>query len=310
MAIERPFRFGVQVLTAGTGTEWTAQARRVEALGYDTLLISDHFSGNFAPIAALTAAALATTTLRVGTTVAANDFRHPAMLAKEMATLDVLSDGRLEVGIGAGWLPADYEPTGIPFDPPGVRISRLQEAVQVIKGLWADGPVTFNGNHYTITNLEGWPKPLQRPRPPLFIGGGGRRILTYAAQKADIVGLSARSLPQGGVDPRFDDESLLAERAGWVHEAAGDREAQPQLSMLVINVVITDDAEAGAREIAGIRGWTPEQAAACPYILIGTMEAIIERLQELRERYGISYFTAYPRDLERLAPIVARLAGT
>lgn len=310
MAHQRPFRFGIQMLTAGSGAEWAEQARRVEALGYDTLLISDHFTGNFGPIAALTAAALATTTLRVGTTVLGNDFRHPAVVAKEMATLDILSDGRLEVGIGAGWLPADYGPTGVPFDPPGTRLDRLEESVRIIKGLWSDDPVTFTGKHYRITSLEGWPKPLQRPPPPLFMGVGGRRMLTIAAREADIVGLLPQSFPQGGMDPRHDDEELLATRVGWVHEATRAREAPPELSMVVINVMVTDDAAAGMRKVASLRGWTIEQVAASPYIHIGTEESIVERLYELRERYGITYFTAYPPDLGRFASIVARLAGT
>ena len=158
---------------AASQTEWAENARRVEALGYDTLLIPDHFDPHlFAPIPALMAAALATTTLRVGSIVFDNDFRHPAMLAKETATIDVLSDGRLEFGIGAGWKKQEYDQAGIPFDPPGMRVERMQEAVRIIKGLWGDGPLTFTGQHYTIQALENWPKPVQRPHPPIHIGAG------------------------------------------------------------------------------------------------------------------------------------------
>jgi probable F420-dependent oxidoreductase len=309
MTQHRPFRFGTQVLTAASGAEWSEKARRVKALGYSTLLISDHFLGNFAPISALTAAAFATTTLRVGTTVAANGFRHPAVLAKEMATLDVLSDGRLEVGIGAGWLKEEYDKTGIPFDTPTVRVSRMKEAVRIIKGLWSENAVTFGGDHYTVTGLEGWPKPLQRPHPPLFIGGGGKRLLTFAAQEANIVGFAVQARREGGVEPELEGETCLEERVAWVREATKGRKVPPELAILILNVMISDDVASGVEAVARFRGWTPEQVAASPYMHVGSLDAIVERLQEMRERYGLSYFTIYPHDIENFAPIVARLAG-
>ena len=213
MTHPRPFRFGAGAFITDSAATWTETARRIEAFGYDMLLMPDHFARTFEPAPAMVAAALATTTLRVGTNVYANDFRHPAVLAKEMATVDVLSGGRLVMGIGAGWKRAEYDQAGIPFDRAGVRVSRMIESLRVIKGLWADDPFTFAGEHYRIDALEGWPKPLQRPHPPILIGAGGRRLLSFAAREADIVGIIAQATPGGTLDTVADTEALLAEKA-------------------------------------------------------------------------------------------------
>src|SRR3954451_9168615 len=173
--MNREFRFGVQASTARTGTEWAEQARTIESLGYSTLFMPDHFvDTELAPMVALSFAAAATDTLHVGMLVLGNDYKHPAVVAKEAATLDVLSDGRLEFGLGAGWMTADYEALGLPYDSPGVRIDRLAEALTVVKGAWSDGQFDFAGDHYLITAYDGLPKPLQAPRPPILVGGGGR----------------------------------------------------------------------------------------------------------------------------------------
>jgi probable F420-dependent oxidoreductase len=306
----RRFRFGAGAFIADSAAAWAETARRIEALGYATLLIPDHFDQHLAPIPALTAAALATTTLRIGCTVFDNDFRHPAMLAKELATLDLLSDGRLEVGIGAGWYKTEYEQAGIPFDPPAVRVGRLEEAVCVLKELWRGGPVTFTGAHYTLAGLENWPPPVQRPHPPLFIGGGGKRLLTLAAREADIVALIAQATPDGGLDTAGDTEARLAEKVGWVRAAAGDRFEQVELAILIWRVAVSDDRRAAAEALAGERSLTPEQVLASPYFLIGSIEGIVERLHELRERYGVSYISVFPQDVGAFAPVVTRLAGT
>jgi probable F420-dependent oxidoreductase len=295
---------------AASRVEWAENARRVEALGYDTLLMPDHFDHDlFALTPALMAAALATTTLRVGSIVFDNDFRHPALLAKETATIDVLSDGRLEVGIGAGWKKQEYDQAGIPFDPPGTRVGRMQEAVRVVKGLWGDGPLTFTGQHYTIQALDGWPKPVQRPHPPIHIGAGGKRMLSFAAQEADIVGIIAQATPAGGLDTASDSEARLAEQVAWVREAAGERFGDLELAALVWEVVVSDDPRAAAEEIALPQGVTPEHVLASPYYLVGSIDGIVERLVTLRERYGVSYYTVFPRDVEAFAPVVAQLAG-
>ncbi len=193
MSSPRPFRFAAALHDTTSATEFVEGARRIEALGYDVLLSGDHLTPRwFSPGPALTAAALSTTTLRVSCTVFDNDFRHPALLAKEAASIDVLTDGRLEFGIGAGWLKTEYDWIGLPFDPPGVRVSRLEESVQVIKGLWGDGPFSFSGRYYTIEGMNGTPKPVQRPHPPIFIGGGGKRLLSIAAARPTSSGSWAR----------------------------------------------------------------------------------------------------------------------
>lgn len=193
---DRPFRFGVQLRGATSGQEWRAKCRRAEALGYDTLAVADHFPRGLGPFAALATAAAATDRIRVGAFVFANDFRHPAVLAKEAATLDLLSDGRLEVGIGAGWLRAEYEATGIPFDRAGVRIERLAEAIPLIKRLWTEDNVTAQGRFYQATDLTITPRPVQAPHPPVMVGGGGQRVLSLAARHAEIVALNPRATPE------------------------------------------------------------------------------------------------------------------
>src|SRR5689334_20910954 len=233
----RPFRFGVSVHGSRSGAEWRGIARQAEELGYSTLLMPDHLGDQLSPIPALVAAADATSTLRVGSLVFDNDFRHPVMLAKESATLDVLSGGRLELGMGAGWMKPEYEQAGIPFEKPGVRIEKLEESVKIVKGLFADGPVNFAGRHYTITGLEGSPKPVQRPRPPIHIGGGGQRLLTLAAREADIVGFIPRARPDGkSQDVTDGTPEALEQKLTWVREAAGARFADLELGIVVAQV--------------------------------------------------------------------------
>jgi probable F420-dependent oxidoreductase len=311
MSSVKPFRFGAGAFMAASQIEWAENARRIETLGYDTLLIADHFEPDlFAPIPALMAAALATTRLRVGAYVFDNDFRHPALLAKETATVDVLSNGRLDVGMGAGWYKEEYDQVGIPFDPPGMRVGRLQEAVHILKGLWGDGPFTFTGQHYTIQALDNWPKPVQRPHPPLCIGAGGKRLLCYAAQEADIIGIIAPALPAGGIDIESDSEARLAKQVGWVREAAGERFDHLELAALVWGVSVTDDPRSAAEKMAQASGLTPEQILTSPYYLLGSIDGIVERLVSLREQYGVSYYSVFPSDVEAFAPVAARLAGS
>src|SRR3954447_1087040 len=196
----RPFRFATFAYRAADRWAWEEQARRAAASRYATLVMPDHFLNPLTPMPALAAAAAVTTTLRVGCIVFANDYRHPALLAKEAATLDLLSGGRFEFGLGAGWYQEEYERAGIPFASAGTRISRMQEALHVIRALWGEGPVHFQGEHYTIAGLEGLPKPVQQPHPPIFIGGTGPRMLRLAGSQADIVGFVPQTLPRGGHD--------------------------------------------------------------------------------------------------------------
>jgi probable F420-dependent oxidoreductase len=305
----RPFRFAVFAYAAASRNDWDDTARRAEALGYAVLVMPDHFVNPLTPVPALAAAAAVTTTLRIGAIVFANDYRHPTLLAKEAATLDLLSDGRFEFGLGAGWLRKEYEQVGIPFDPPGRRIARMEEALHIMRGLWGDEPVDFHGEHYVVASLDGLPKPLQKPHPPLFIGGTGPRMLRLAGREADIVGFVPKTLPDGGHGWLASTPDLMAEQIRWVRDGAGDRFARLELSMPIFRAIVTDRPEVAALEVGRSYGLTPRQVLASPDFLIGSADAIVARLQERRERFGISYLEVDARDAASFAPVVARLAG-
>ena len=307
----RPFRFGVTAPTPSGGTNWAERARRVEQLGYSMLVVPDHFRDHLAPVPALVAAALATTRLRVGSLVFSNDFRHPAVLAKEAATIDVLSGGRFELGLGGGWLRAEYDQAGIPFDAPGTRIERLEEAVTIIKGLLAGERVTFAGRHYTIADLEGRPTPVQRPHPPIAIGGGGRRTLSLAAREASIVGLVPRARRDGsGLDLSDLSDAATREKLEWVRSAAGARFDSLEINALIQAVAVADQRMTAADQLASRFKVAREVVLETVYVAVGTIEEICETLRQRRERHGISYLTVFERDMEAFAPVVARLAGT
>ncbi|HEX6777095.1 MAG TPA: TIGR03621 family F420-dependent LLM class oxidoreductase [Ktedonobacterales bacterium] len=312
MTNTRPFRFGMAAGSAPTGEAWATLARRAEDSGYATFLLADHFVNEFPPIAALMAAADAASKIRIGSFVFDNDFRHPALVAKEAATLDLLSGGRFEFGIGAGWHRPEYEQVGLPFEPAGVRIGRLTEALSIIKQFFTQESVTFAGAHYRVTELQAFPKPVQRPYPPIFIGGGGKKVLTLAGQEADIVGLHLKVNADGTVDLSERTEEGLAQKAAWVRQAAGERFASIELSLLLGGVVITDDRQQAAEQRARERnlpGVTAAYMLANPYLLIGNVDQIVEQLQQRRERFGISYFVVGEEYMEAMAPVVARLAG-
>ena len=278
------------------------------------MLLPDHLGDQLSPIPALVAAADATSMLRVGSLVFDNDFRHPVMLAKEAATLDVLSGRRLELGVGAGWMKPEYERAGIPFERASVRIARMEEAIRIVKVLFMDGPVDFAGRYYTVTGLEGFPKPVQRPHPPLHIGGGGQRLLSVAAREADIIGFLPRARPDGqGQDIRDATPQALEQKITWVRDAAGARFADLELGILVAQVLTTEDREQAAHLIASTlaRGFkvSTDVILQAPYLLLGTVDQICEDLLARRERYGISYISVFEHSLEALAPAVARLAG-
>ena len=316
MRQQRPFRFGVINEQMATRQEWISKARQAEDMGYATFLLRDHFvrepfGDQFAPIAALMSAADATTSLRIGSLVLDNDYRHPVVLAKEAATLDVLSDGRFELGLGAGWLREEYEQAGMTFETPGIRISRLEEALHILKGLFANEPMTYTGNHYTITNLASFPKPVQKPHPPILIGGGGKRILSIAGREADTIGILNSSLTSGVSED--DVEGLSAatveKKLGWVRQAAGTRFSKIELSM-VITLVTTENQSNGARELAQRRGWSGiaiEKILDMPSVFIGSVEHIAEQMQARRERFGISYYIVTDEEMKVFAPIVSLL---
>lgn len=308
------FRFGV---TCGFGAEprpWDELARRVERLGYSTLLVADHLVPLLSPIAAMSFAAAATSTLRVGTFVLNNDFRHPVVLAGEAATLDLLSGGRLELGLGAGHMQSEYDEAGIPFDSGSVRVDRLAESVAIVKGLLRGDRVHVEGRHYLVRDHMVEPRPAQRPYPPLLIGGNGRRVLELAAREADIVGFVGFRHVAGGRNVQLSHfgPSGLRDRIQIVRAAAGDRFDQLELNLLVQRVIVTDDRPAAAQALldhAGVFG-TVEDVLASPFLLLGTTEEIADQLQERREQFGISYVVVFEPSLDDMAPVVARLAGT
>ena len=319
MTTPRPFRFGVICEQMQSAEAWVTKARRAEGYGYATFLIRDHFiqepfGDQLAPLIALLAATNATKTLRVGSLVLDNDYRHPVMLAKEAATLDLLSEGRFELGIGAGWLRSEYEQAGMAFETAGVRVSRLEEAIHVLKGLFADQPLTFTGTHYTVTNLNGFPKPIQRPHPPLLVGAGSKRMLALAAQEADIVGILPKALPNGTISEEITERlpATMAQKVEWIRQAAGERFHELELNM-IMTPIFTEQRLQRAEQLARERGWSGiagEAVLDMPSIFIGTPDQIIEDLQRRRERYGFSYFVVSDASMEAFAPVVSHLAGS
>lgn len=313
MAHPRRFRFGVQLARAASGHEWAELARTAEDLGYATLFVPDHFGDQLAPGLALMAAADATTRLRVGTLVLDNDYKHPVVLAKEAATLDVLSDGRLELGIGAGWMASDYDQSGIPMDPAPVRVQRLAEGIAVLKGLLAPGPFSFEGIHYQIRELDGQPKPVQQPGPPLLVGGGRPGTLALAGQEADIVSVNP-SIRSGRVDAAAAKDGTATNtdaKLQWLRDGAGDRYADLEINILTFACVVTDDRDGTIESTAPMFGLLPAELADYPHAWFGTVDQICDGLLAARQRWDASYFVVQGADAMRdAAPIVARLAGT
>jgi probable F420-dependent oxidoreductase len=311
MTQARPFRFGVQEHRAHSAQQWRDRARALESMGFAALYLPDHFSEQPGPIAALMAAADATTSLRIGSLVLDNDYRHPVVLAKEAATLDLLSDGRLDLGIGAGWMVSDYEQSGIPYDPAGTRIERLAEAVQILKKFFAGDEFSFEGKHYTIKGLHGAPLPVQKPHPRILLGGGGKRMLTLAAREGDIVHVNY-NLGEGRINPKLVQTGMAErteEKLGWIKEAAGDRLDDFDLGFTVFFANITDDRDSLASTIAPSMGFQPRDVLDMPHFLIGTLDQIEHDLRQRRERYGFSHVILPGETADELAPIVERLAG-
>jgi probable F420-dependent oxidoreductase len=314
MAHDRRFRFGVQVSSSGGSAKaWREKARSIEDLGYSTLFMPDHFVDmELAPMVGISFAAAATERLRIGLLVLGNDYKHPAVVAKEAATVDLLSDGRLEFGLGAGWQQTDYDALGVPYDDAATRIERLAEAVEVVKGAWADGPFDFEGTHYTIRNYDGAPKPVQQPRPPILFGGGGRRMLQLAGRVADIVGINP-NLRRGAVTDDAVKSTLAgvtAQKLDWVREGAGDRFDDIELQIRYFFAAITDDALGLAAQVAPGFGITAEEAVDSAIALVGTVDEVCDRLVQRREEWGVSYVVLGDDTYEAFAPVVAHLAGT
>jgi probable F420-dependent oxidoreductase len=314
----RRIRFGTSAGRTDDPETLRALARRAEELGYSTFGLADHFMIPFAPLVAGQAVADATTTVRVGQVVMASDFRHPAVLAKELATLDVLSGGRVEIGIGAGWMREEFDAAGIPFDAPSVRIERLEEAVTVLKGLFADTPCTFAGKHFTVTALDGLPKPVQRPHPPIMIGGGGRKVLGVGARQADIIQVLPGVIRGvAALDPAQFTRRAYREKVEWIRDAAGNRFDDLELGTLLMHVAVTGDVERAqddfltqfpaetVRDVA-----TRDELLASPVVAIGSIDEVCDRLLATRDEFGFSYFSPpLGGDPDAFAILVERLAG-
>ncbi len=320
----RPFRFAVQAFSAPSAKEWREKARRAEALGYSALHLADHFLGpgpalestnhplqELAAVPAMAAAAAATDTLRVGCRVFCVDYRHPVVLAKEAATLDLLSEGRLELGLGAGWLRSEYEAAGLSFDPAGTRIARLAEVIAALKLFFAGEPLDVAGEHVCWSGFSGAPRPVQRPHPPLMIGGGSRRILELAAREADVVSLNFdnRSGRLGAEGVQSGGAERTAEKIGWVRDAAGDRFSEIELEIGAYFTFVTDKPEPVVKGMAAAFGLAPEAMRAHPHALFGEPAAICDELERRREAWGISYVTVPDDAADAFAPVVAKLSG-
>jgi probable F420-dependent oxidoreductase len=308
----RPFRFAVQSSRTPTLADWRDLARRCEDSGFSCLYIPDHFGDQFGPLVALTVAAEATTTLRVGSLVFDNDYRHPVVLAKEIATLDLASSGRVEFGLGAGWLTTDYDESGIGLDAAGVRVARMVEGLAVMKALWASEKASFSGEHYTLTDAQGLPRPFSTPHPPIVIGGGSKRILSIAGREADIVGINP-DLRAGYVGPEVLAKVLPSswdERVGWVRDAAGSRFESLDIQALTFLVAIGTPFAEAAPQFAPLLGVEPAALADVPLAMIGTVDEICSQLEARRARWGFNYIVIHEGEIEAFAPVVERLAGT
>ena len=298
---------------APSRAEWVKLVGRIDAEGYDMIHVPQHRgTRGFGPIAALASAAELSSRLRIGTLVLDNETSHPAVLAKELASLDVLSGGRLEVGIGAGWLPADHEPLGQDFPSAGVRIDKLIEAVEVMKACWRDSSASFTGAHYQLQELANDPLPVQQPHPPILIGGGGRRVLTYAAQVADIVSfvpnMSAGRV--GRESAATATGAATAEKLRWVRESAGERLNNIELHTNLTNVFVVNDRLPMLEKLA--RGYgvdQPNDALEIPHVVVGTVRQCVEQLLQRREETGISHYTLFESGLDDFAPIHEQLVG-
>jgi probable F420-dependent oxidoreductase len=288
---------------------WRDQARTAEGLGYSTLYTSDHLDSQFGPLVALTVAAEATSTLHVGSFVLSNDFRHPVILAKEVATLGLAAENRVEVGLGAGWSRTDYEQAGLEFNELSVRVDRLAESLTIMKALWNEGKTTFAGKHYTVAGALCDPRPASPPR--VMVGGGSKRLLTLAAREADTVGINT-SLSVGDNSSDTTSQATLDRYdrcLTWVREAAPDRFDSIELQIVAFATRVVPSRRAAVRT-ATMLGLPGEDALELPIVLLGDVDELCERLLERRERWGFSNIVVPGEAMESFAPVVARLAGT
>jgi probable F420-dependent oxidoreductase len=321
----RAFRFGVQSYHAVDAADWRRQVRRAEELGYSAFHLADHVIGpgaaltptnhpvqDVAAVPAMAVAAEVTSTIKIGCRVFCCDYRNPVMFAKELATIDMFSGGRLEIGLGAGWLQNEYDAMGVPFLPASRRIDRMEETITLLRASFGDGELDVRGDHVHAVGFEAVPKPTQRPCPPIMIGGGSRRVLGIAGREADIVSVnfdnSAGRIGPEGVGSGTADGT--AEKIEWIRLGAGSRFEDIELEIGAYFTVVTDQREATLERMAPMFGLTASAFGEHPHALVGSVESICEQLRERRERYGISYITVGSPNLDAFAPVVAALAGT
>jgi probable F420-dependent oxidoreductase len=322
--VARPFRFSVQAFEATSAGEWTDTARQAEDLGYSTLFTTDHYFGpgtiaeqsghrpvDVAPLVACMAAAAATTTLRVGCRVFCVDYHHPVVLAKELATLDVLSGGRLEVGLGAGWVAAEYDGMGIPMDRPGVRIERLEQVADLLKQHWRGEALDINASHVHASGFAGRPRPVQQPHPPILIGGGSPKVLRLAGALADIVSINFNNAAGklGASSVTSSAAEATAQKIGWIREGAGARFDDIELELGAYFIAVQDDYRPAAEAMAQRFGIATPDLLEHPHALMGSLDAVCDRLERLRDAFGVTYINVAQRNMAEFAPVVARLAG-
>jgi probable F420-dependent oxidoreductase len=316
-----PFRFAVQATNAAEGREWHDTVRKIEDLGYSTLFLADHYLGpgpaqqaartprqDLAPIAAMAAAAAVSSTLRIGCRVFCIDYHAPAVLAKEAATLDLLSDGRLEMGIGAGWSDVEYDAMGLDFEPPGRRIAKLAEVVSFIKAHWQGDELNWSGEFVRVHGYAGRPRPVQRPHPPIMIGGGGPRVLSLAGREADIVSISNVPFVAHDADG-LDPQAVAVRRIGFVRDAASERFDELDVESSPYFTRITGDPETALQELADLTGIPAELLRDHPNVLVGPVESVAETLYSRRDALGINYVTVQQSQIATFAPVVAQLHG-
>ncbi len=305
------FRFAVQVSTASSALGWRELARKIEDLGYSTLFVPDHFDEQLSPLVGLTVACEATSTLNVGTLVFDNDYRHPVVLAREVATLDLLSGGRFECGLGAGWMTTDYVASGIKLDSPKVRVERLEESIKIMKDMWQNRTSTFEGKHYKTVGAVGFPEPVSKPNPKIIIGGGSKKVLSLAGREADIIGINMK-LAAGVIGSEVIAEAhpdKFDERYMWVKEAAGSRIDSLEIQCLTFMVQVVPNGDEIRDKIAPLFGITPELSKEVPAVLIGSSDEIIETLLMRRERWGYSYIVVHENEMEDFVPVLEKLNG-
>ncbi len=319
-----PFRFGVQAFKPESATEWTETARKAETLGYSTLHVADHYFGDgpalqeashpiqtVAAIPAMAAAAAVTDTIKIGSRVMCCDYHEPMVLMKSMATIDLLSDGRLEAGFGAGWITSEYAAMGIPWERAGVRIAKMTEYVEFAKQFFAGGDLDYSGDHVNVHDTAAVPACPQEGGPKIMIGGGAPKVLGIAGQLADIVSInfnnSAGKIGAKGVGSGTAEGT--ADKIGWIRDGAGDRFDDIEIEIAAYFTTVTDQTAETTAMMAGAFGMEPEVMAAHPHTLIGSVDEIIDTLQQRREQYGISYVTVGDTVIDDFAPVVAALNG-